>query len=177
MLANGSSPRRRHRPITQHAIAQDSLARLGRPLEILDDQGCTTADDHWRLYKEKWLLLEEEYGPAWRNDKQVLGRHKMNSRATWWSTRKPIYTLITYYIDMEKLSEAEALIKVNETFSSVGLSRGIRPIKAVTRACRDKLAQLGVHAPKGRPKGRGKHRTNDGSAFASAFAAISPATH
>jgi hypothetical protein len=170
-LVNGA-PRKRHRPITQQAIISAVASRQGSegeshlPLVVLDDHWCTTLEDYWRLYKEKWSPLERTQGASWRTDRQLPGLHKIGSRSTWWSTRKHMYALVNYYL-ATGLSEEDALLQANVTFCSVKLSKGNRrPIKAVSIACKAKLEELGQRILKGRPK---KKPRNDGTAFAAAF--------
>jgi hypothetical protein len=174
-LANGSSPRKKRRAISQQDIVREQreLARVqgSYQQEALDDRACTTLRQYWQLYKTKWLPLEQETNGEWRKDFKTPGLGRIESRREWWSRRSPMFALVNHYINSSHLSEEDALIQADIVFCSVPISVRIqmRPIKKLQAAFRAKLKELGVASLPGRPRSKKKRRGNNGNAFAAAF--------
>jgi hypothetical protein len=145
-LAKGSAPRKRRSAVTQSQVLQIERAQgvaEGVPRPTLEDASFTTLAQIWRQYQTRWRPLEDRWGSAWRVDIQIPGCSKRNARATWWSSRKPIYLVIEHFMRVENMSEMKALEVANDTFKSVRAGRnGKWATKAVVTAFKRKLAAL-----------------------------------
>lgn len=99
----GSSERRSKRA----CICQEEFLRAEAPTTIprptLKDDGVDTLRDNWKLYKNKWLPLEKEHGPAWRVDRPAPSKDgsmvTTKAKYNWWSKRLPMWEVVQLHID------------------------------------------------------------------------------
>lgn len=146
-LANGSSPRKRRRPISQEAIliaeAQRGISSNGCPRPVLADNKRRRMHirDHWRAYKMVYRPLEQEWGYQWRADvKHPTRREVKSSKKTFWCIRLPIYRLVEFFLTESSDDEEEALSKCDQFYSSLPtVKTGKVALRDLSKACRSKL--------------------------------------
>ena len=178
-LADGRTPRKRKAPVSQSVAISSEYKRRdssgkfqGESIELLCDKGLITLEDYWFKYKNDWKPKEAATGGAWRKDFAFNSDGtRLNHRKQWWTQRRSMFEVIEHYMDVEDLSEENALAKANLLYTGIDRKAGKRkpPIKEINRVFKKELSSLGIKK-NGRPRKQGKARTStDVDEFANAF--------
>lgn len=83
---------------------------------------------------------------SWRRDPPRVSGEKRSTRfKSFWSYRVPIYNLVTHHIEVDGMTEEDALNEANKTFSKAPVSsRTKKPdLKVVRKLMVEKLKELG----------------------------------
>ena len=156
-LADGTTPRKRRRPITQldaisrevklrQASGDDTMEEIG----IFNDMDCNSARDYWNKYNRKWKgMFLADVGET-------------RNRSQWITKRSGIWRLIEHHMTVLKETEEEAIEKAELVYASI--KTGVRTrwphVPKVTKAFKAELSRLGINFT-GRPKGSKTKRTSN----------------